>query len=410
MGLPLYREVREQAPVHDPRKPAGHAGLWFQRFYDRYKADFSNAKVNDNAFREWLAGFHHLAGDADLLDTAILRQSLLVSQLGGEMAVFRCPWHFVSGMGNEHPIENGFNWHPVWGAPYLPGSGLKGLVRAWVEAWRFNAEDAEETRLKQQRLLDWFGSVSKTPEDESDAQTGKVIFFDAIPLRPVRLATDIMTPHMGEWYAQGEKIQDVQRDADKLPADWHSPNPIYFLSAKEPVFLVSVAPRNELVSAEIDLDEVMQCVADALDWLGAGAKTAVGYGQFLRDDAETAKHHEAMKKRITELQQQREQADALKGLSGVALELMQHSQKTHWAQNKDAFVRPGEVDVWMEKLAGEPHLKAVRHLRELFEAHYPGLLDDPDKMNVKKKKPEHLFKDRPRALAKQFLAIETAQT
>jgi CRISPR-associated protein Cmr6 len=38
-------------------------------------------------------------------------------------------------LGNPHPVEKGFLWHPTLGTPSLPGSGVKGLVRAWVEAW-----------------------------------------------------------------------------------------------------------------------------------------------------------------------------------------------------------------------------------------------------------------------------------
>lgn len=406
MALPLYREVREQPPIHDPKKPSGHAGLWFERFYDRYKGDFSNTKQSDNAFRDWLACFQHLAGDDTLLKNATLRQSLLTEQLGGHSAVFGCGWHFVSGMGNNHPLENGFNWHPVWGVPYLPGSGLKGLVRAWVEAWQFDDADDGQKRQKRKRLLDWFGSVDKTPDKEIDTQTGKVIFFDAIPLRPVRLVTDIMTPHMGEWYAQGEKIQDISRDADKIPADWHSPNPIYFLSAKEPTFLVSVAPRDAVVAPDLDMEEVMQCVADALEWLGAGAKTAVGYGQFTLDEAATATHQKQQRQQIEATKQQQAQAAALQGLAGVALDLLKHSQQAKWQSDKNAFTKQGEkgLEYWLEQLKSEPHPVAVAHLRELFQAHFPGLLDNRKKLEGKKQKPA--FSPRQQELAETLLEIE----
>ena len=41
------------------------------------------------------------------------------------------PMHcaLVTGMGNPHPLESGFTWHPTLGMPYLPGSAV-GLVRA----------------------------------------------------------------------------------------------------------------------------------------------------------------------------------------------------------------------------------------------------------------------------------------
>lgn len=293
-NLPLYREVRENPPIHDPRKPQGHSGLWFERFYDRYHPEFTDTKNDDDAFKDWLKTFDHRSGESELLDGAIERQALLIGALGGQFAVFKSDWHFVSGMGYPHPLENGFNWHPVWGVPYLSGASLKGLVRAWVEAWEFEDNAAKE---RKEKLRHWFGSESKDGDDANSQNTGEVIFFDAIPMQPVNLTADIMTPHMGDWYAKGGEISDVSRDADKIPADWHSPKPIYFLSAREPTFLVSVAPRNEQVAANIDLDEVMECVALALEWLGAGAKTAVGYGQMRIDKRASRSLNHAIKEK-----------------------------------------------------------------------------------------------------------------
>lgn len=410
MSLPLYAELQGCADLdvlRTKRHTEGHTGLWFERFYNRYPADYSNTKVGENDFREWLGEFNALAGECELLDAATERQVGLVGALQGQFAVFKSPWHFVNGMGYPHPLENGFNWHASLGVPYLPGSGVKGMVRSWVETWAFDAEDKAAQQQKKERLLDWFGSESKDPSEDGSLHTGKVIFFDALPIAPVRLSTDIMTPHMGDWYAKGGEIQDVTRDADKVPADWHSPNPIYFLSAKEPVFLVSIAPRDEVVAQEVDLAEVMQCVEDAFEWLGAGAKTAVGYGQFERDEALTAAYLDSYKEREQAHKVEQEQSAALSGLSGVARELIQFSQQANW-EDKNAFLRQGENDIesWLEKLANEPHPAAVSHLRILFEQHFakPDLLSDPGATSGKKNKP--VFKPRAQALAKLFLEIE----
>ena len=412
MALPLYQELQGCQGLADLKKnqhALGHAGLWFERFYDRYQAGFGKTKSNDNDFREWLADFQHKAGEGELLDAALQRQALLVGALAGDSAVFKSPWHFISGMGYPHPLENGFNWHPVWGVPYLPGSGLKGLVRSWVEAWEYeDCTDENQQKAKQRQLLDWFGSVDKKPDDKAKAQTGKVIFFDAIPLRPVMLTTDIMTPHMGKWYAQGGDIADVSREPEKVPADWHSPKPIYFLSAKEPAFMVSVAPRDAVVADEIDLDEVMRCVACAFEWLGAGAKTAVGYGQFERDDVWTQRRKDALLAQQESLALEKAQTQALSGLEGVALALMQYSQQANWEDDKNAFLGQGDdnLESWLERLAAEPHPAAVSHLRALFEVHFakPDLLSDPTAVTGKKNKP--VFKARAQALAKRFLEIE----
>ena len=36
---------------------------------------------------------------------------------------------FTTGLGNEHPLENGFVFLNPYGLPYLPGSGVKGVLR-----------------------------------------------------------------------------------------------------------------------------------------------------------------------------------------------------------------------------------------------------------------------------------------
>lgn len=406
MALPLYQSVCKSPPIHDPMKPAGNCGLWFERFYDRYKPGFTETKDNDNAFNEWLKTFNHLAGDSGDLDAAVTRQSLLVKSLCGTSALFATDWHFVSGMGNSHPLENGFNWHSVWGVPYLPGSGLKGLVRAWVEAWQFDEDDPEAQRQKKKRLIEWFGSENEIPNSELEHQTGKLVFFDSIPYKPVRLVSEIMTPHMGKWYVDGGNIESIKNQADVFPADWQSPTPIYFLAAKEPLFLVSVAPRNELVADEVDLNEVMQCIADAFEWLGAGAKTAVGYGDFYRDDAATQRHQQ----NIIEMEQEQavaaEQSAQLKGLSGIGLALTQHSQQVGWSEDKAAFTQRGEIEAWLDKLEAERDESAVAFMCELVNKHFVGLLANPNKTKGKKNKA--VFNDRQKSIAQRLKRLSAS--
>ena len=36
---------------------------------------------------------------------------------------------FTTGLGNEHPLENGFAFLNPYGLPYLPGTGVKGVLR-----------------------------------------------------------------------------------------------------------------------------------------------------------------------------------------------------------------------------------------------------------------------------------------
>ncbi|MCG5525868.1 type III-B CRISPR module RAMP protein Cmr6 [Ectothiorhodospira haloalkaliphila] len=276
MSLPLY----EGAEKPMGKCPAdAHAGLWFQRFFDRYEGDAWNIPKAEGktAWIDAVAQRKH--GNRDALKAALQRQESLLAALGGCSRDFRSDWRFVTGLGLSHPVENGFLWHHTLSVPYLPGSAVKGLVRAWIAQWAGGLdEDA-----RKQRLLDWFGS-----DDSGDSKrfrAGGFIFFDALPLEPVHLVRDVMTPHAGKWYEKGGAISDPQQEPESVPADWHDPIPIPFLVADRPKLRFAIAPRDPARKAE--LEEVRQALIDALDWLGAGAKTATGYGHMcpLAEDA-----------------------------------------------------------------------------------------------------------------------------
>ncbi|MEQ1556165.1 MAG: type III-B CRISPR module RAMP protein Cmr6, partial [Gallionella sp.] len=139
-----------------------------------------------------------------------------------------------------------------------------------------------------QQLLNWFGSEHKDPlEQIADQQAGWFIFFDALPISPVTLAADVMTPHYDKWYEQGGD-ETKNTNADTVPADWHSPIPVTFLTVKKATFQFGIAVRaglkaNDQTAAKTALHEVMAVLQDALEWAGAGAKTATGYGRMAVD-------------------------------------------------------------------------------------------------------------------------------
>lgn len=218
--------------------------------------------------KDWLNQFANTVGHSTALEQAALRQMGLIRDLQGVDGIYKTHWHFVTGMGNPHPVENGFSWHPTLGVPYLSGATVKGIVRSWLEVWEPSENDIE----KQQQLLTWFGSTDKNPTHPNyQSQTGALIFFDAIPVEPVSLGIDIMTPHMGKWYEQGQSITNLDEQATLIPADWHDPIPIPYLVTKQARFLFSIAlrPRRNDTDQKIDLTLVKTALTNALDWLGA---------------------------------------------------------------------------------------------------------------------------------------------
>ncbi|NEX15496.1 MAG: type III-B CRISPR module RAMP protein Cmr6 [Halochromatium sp.] len=313
MNLPLYRD--HQAPSTLPE--TGHRGLWYERFFDRYdvdwtvlkeKKDSKGKRLQREGKASWVEDNAKLAGQGDTLDLAVQRQLALATTLGGRGAVFQADWHFATGLGLPHPVENGFAWHPTLGVPYLAGSAVKGLVRAWVEVWDESLGDAN-SKPRQQRLEHWFGfadqpvSVDGQVGERRASQAGAFLFFDALPLKPVCLRADVMTPHLGKWYEQGGEIEDWRHEPDKVPADWHAPVPVPFLVVDKPSLLFSIAPRCPDCPKE-ELDAVFKALKQALQWLGAGAKTAVGYGLMQEDEKATSDLYQDQERR----EQQHKQA------------------------------------------------------------------------------------------------------
>ena len=385
MSLPLYHDHHAPENFNLLRQLA-NTGLWFDRFFNRYQSDWT---LKDDDKSQWLNSLHGKAGQNEQLDDYCQRQTRLVEQLNGQSHAYKSDWHWVSGMGNPHPVENGLHWHPTLAVPYLSGASVKGMLRAWVE---MNDDGLEQTALEN-RLKRWFGSLSKKDVAE---QTGGFIFFDAIPNEAVHLITDIMTPHMGKWYSEGDST--TLDKPDSLPADWHEPVPIPFLAVKKPTLIFSIAPRRKELAEE--LADVFTALKNALNYLGSGAKTATGYGYFT-EDPDFAK---TLEKQHQQAEQKRQQAQQLQqqlaGKSELAQTFLRKIHEENWRQDKNRFLQPGVIEPWLEQLQQTADEAIINALVELFDKHIPGLLDDPDKTTGKKANPK--FKERPRKLAKQL--------
>ena len=294
MSLPFYQNSATAARAAIAAEPkSANTGLWYTRFYDGFGPDWS---VGDEGKRSWIERTVNLgpSGDAGQLKNLGERQQKLCLSLGGLMAELETEGPFVTGMGLSHPVENGFAFHPTLGTPYLPASGVKGLLRGWVEAWMEHEQGGDE--YKYGVIGRWFGAAKGDDKDKARAMpegAGNLIFFDALPTKPVHLACDIMTPHMGKWYEKGGAI-GAQDYATTAPADWHNPVPVPFLVVKRNTpFRFLIAPRlignaEHDTQAKLDVVQAMKELKEALEWLGAGAKTAAGYGRMVDREAEKA--------------------------------------------------------------------------------------------------------------------------
>ena len=267
--LPLYKEATKSPRL----RRQGHAGLWFDKFCDRWSASWSmsSSDGNSNPKLKWIGTVIGSVGDEREVKDAASRLISLVDARNGIWAAFAADSRFVTGLGRSHPVENGFAWHHTLGTPFLPGSSVKGMVRAWAKA------KGEEDKVN--RLLG--------KQDDP----GSIAFLDAIPTGSVQLEADVMTPHYGGW------------NPDNPPGDWNDPTPIPFLTvAKGASFLFGIVPCSDDVCDD-ELNRVWEWLKDALDWTGAGAKTAVGYGRFAHDKAKT----EELKNDMARVEREREE-------------------------------------------------------------------------------------------------------
>lgn len=190
-------------------------------------------------------------------------------------------------------LENaGICLHPLYGFAYLPGSGLKGMARAYAEtiwlpeqpdknaAWR-QIEDVfgwapNPDRGKQ--LKDPSHPARPRPVNDADprspeirSSSGQIIFYDAWPVAWPKLIVDIVNNHHSDYY--GAKN-------DNGPGDWEGPIPVYFLAVSPgEQFEFALSKRRGDVSQPL-LNLAESWLTGALTQLGAGAKTAAGYGAF----------------------------------------------------------------------------------------------------------------------------------
>lgn len=238
---------------------------------------------------------------------------------GAQIFPLKTRTRLVVGLGSESTLETAITLHRNYGVPFIPGSALKGLARAYAfyslaeqlgistfgyeEFMRRRGPDAKprrETPLSALRgLLDaeekdwpkWVDEIAKAGgpplmdkqlrDMDSVRQfrytfgwlgrAGGAIFFDAIPdgTQLPRLAVDVMNPHYPKYYQGSE-----------APHDGQNPQPIPFLAVEAGTGFRFAVAANRKPGDEAFARQGKEWLAHGLKWLGSGAKTASGYGLF----------------------------------------------------------------------------------------------------------------------------------
>ncbi len=282
---PFYESLR----IASMNMQKGNFGLWYNKFIPLNEGNFkaSDEKGVDKAPVEHYERRYGQMKDnaSELLKRKHLGMSAYCENFSKNTyeiidikATLKTP--LITGIGESHPHEVSMVFDHNLGIPYIPASGVKGIVRFAHTLSIFldeNGQIREEFRDKEffeeidTDIPDIFGGEKKAAREKNkkDLIRGKVVFLDAYPEKTPDLKVDIMNPHYGDYYSD---------DKGKTPpADYLSPVPIKFLTVLPGTVFVFRA------IAEI-IDDLPQKVRSAfkkaLKEEGVGAKTAIGYGRF----------------------------------------------------------------------------------------------------------------------------------
>jgi CRISPR type III-B/RAMP module RAMP protein Cmr6 len=228
-------------------------GTWKEPFSTRPELD-------KGAF---LAEFRNRFAEPPDYEPWLERRKGWLEEMGAKTLSHVTESRLVIGLGLPHPTDTGFLLDRLTGCPYLPGSTVKGLLRAAArevvleKEWEPPAGDRDFWEENLERV---FGP----PASAEGAARGSCVFYDAFPERWPALEVDVLTPHYGPYYAQGEE--------PVYPGDWEPPVPVPFLTvAAGTRFCFPVRPL---------LPPLERLLGVALSWLGIGGKTRAGYGFF----------------------------------------------------------------------------------------------------------------------------------
>ena len=329
------------------------------------------------------------AGDTERMAALAARQRALRASLSEDRhlaveAIATAP--FVTGLGNAHPLENGFAFLEPHGLPYLPGSGVKGAVRRAAE----ELAGVPSVGVAWDIPSDWTAAAVEVlfGPAEGDLRRGALSFWDVVPqIDGDRLAVEIMTPHQSHYYQKAEP-----------PHDSGSPVPVPFLAVPPGAgfpFTV-VCDLDRLVRADASLvaegrwkSLLLQAFEHAFDWCGFGAKTAVGYGAMVRDVGmetrlcdearaarEAAEAAQAAQERLAGLSPLEREIDDLasQGDPNKAgyLKIIEQIEAGHWSSDEDRRAAAGwvkrqmvEAGDWAEQTKSKKPQNDKRYQRTL---------------------------------------------
>lgn len=287
--------------------PPGHR---FGLYFDGWTQDFSIPRDGKTGLFRTVAGAlpEH---SRQALRALCTRQQMLAGSLGDSLLTHpaRLTAPLATGLGNEHPLENGFAFLTPHGLPYLAGSGVKGVLRRAAEEL-VKGEWGDACGWDKTGIDILFGLETEPGDTQATHTRGALSFWDLFFQPPgdkaPLLAVEIMTPHHSQY---------LQHDGS--PHANEQPTPIPFLAVAAGSHCTLYVQCNPaLIPADhAELRDGWRALIEAAidlagEWLGFGAKTAVGYGR-LEIDPKVRAQREAEREKQERERQQREAEAAL---------------------------------------------------------------------------------------------------
>lgn len=286
--------------------PPGHR---FGLYFDGWEADWRKPSNKTPAFKTVANALPEHSRQA--LRALCARQQMLAGSLGDSLLTHpaRLTAPLATGLGNEHPLENGFAFLTPHGLPYLAGSGVKGVLRRAAEEL-VKGEWGDACGWDKTGIDILFGLETEPGDTQATHTRGALSFWDLFFQPPgdkaPLLAVEIMTPHHSQY---------LQHDGS--PHANEQPTPIPFLAVAAGSHCTLYVQCNPaLIPADhAELRDGWRALIEAAidlagEWLGFGAKTAVGYGR-LEIDPKVRAQREAEREKQERERQQREAEAAL---------------------------------------------------------------------------------------------------
>lgn len=282
--LPKTTRTLAELSRDNPRFPleSRQVGLHLDKFTEISQG---NEEQKKRALHEVV----EIGGNNELLQNLQARHSAALEAIGACSVEMKTDGPLTLHISRGGTWENaGICLHPVYGFAYIPGTGIKGLVRSWAETiWAQGQDNKEEAWHRIDNLFGYganseshkFSSPRRnTPGWRPDgihpkqaASAGRLVFHDAWPTAWPCLEVDITNNHHTKYYSDEGKSGH---------GDWEDPVPVYFLCVQSNTsFDFAISDRKPC--GDDAIEEATKWLVDALQTNGVGAKTAAGYGRFV---------------------------------------------------------------------------------------------------------------------------------